>query len=424
LVEETRSVTDEQKIDPALEAEVDRQMARLERGATQIISPEDLRSKIARSIREERPLRVKLGVDPTAHDLHLGFTLPLGKLQVFSELGHQPVLIIGDATAMVGDPSGRNKARPTLTREMVDDYSESYLRQASKVLDLEKVEVRRNSEWLGELGFQGMIHLVGRATVAQLLVREDFAKRYREGTPIYLHEFVYPLLQGWDSVEVKADVELGGQDQLFNLLIGRDLQTAEGQEPQVCMMGPLLVGLDGSKKMSKSFGNYIGLDEAPRDMFGKTMSLPDDLMRDWFELTTTLPIAEIDQILASGAHPRDLKDRLAREVVSRFHDAEAAAAASEEFRRVFSEKALPDDMPPLVIPAAERDEDGSIWVIQLLRFGRFAGSSSEARRLVQQGGVKLDEVTIDDPQARLKLVDGAVLKVGRKRFARIEIEGA
>ncbi|MEZ6194897.1 MAG: tyrosine--tRNA ligase [Planctomycetota bacterium] len=405
--------------DPALEAEVERQMAELRRGATQIVSEEGLRARIARSVRTGRPLRVKLGVDPTAHDLHLGFTLPLRKLQVFSELGHQPVLIIGDATAMVGDPSGRNKARPQLTREMVDDYAASYLRQASKVLDLERVEVRRNSEWLGELGFSGMIGLVGHATVAQLLVREDFAKRYREGTPIYLHEFVYPLLQGWDSVVVRADVELGGQDQLFNLLIGRDLQEAEGQEAQICMMGPLLVGLDGSRKMSKSFGNSIGLDEAPGEMFGKVMSLPDELMRPWFELATTLPLDEIEAIFAAGSHPRDLKDRLGREIVERFHDEAAAQGASDEFRRIFTEQQLPSEIEELPVPADALDAEGRIWIVALLRLAGFVTSNGEGMRLVSQGGIKIEGEAVGDPKAEVTFEDGAVLRAGKKRFVRL-----
>ena len=406
-------------LDPKVEAAVDAQMARLTRGVTQLISEEDLRRKIARSIVESRPLRVKLGVDPTAHDLHLGFTLHLARLQTFLELGHQPVLIIGDTTAMVGDPTGRNKARPQLDQTMVEDYARSYLEQAASVLDVDKVEVRRNSEWLLDLGFHGLVGLLAKSTVAQMLVRDDFSKRYADGTAIYLHELVYPMLQGWDSVAIGADVELGGQDQLFNLLVGRELQQGEGMDSQVCMMSPILVGLDGDRKMSKSFDNYIGVSETASSMFGKIMSLPDDTMRAWFELLTTRDLAEVDDMLVNR-HPRDSKDTLARDIVTRFHDETAAAAASDEFRRVFAGGELPDDIPEIDIDLSVAGDDG-LWIVALVVQAGFAPTNGEARRLVAQGGVRIDGEVVPDVKANVVLKGGEVLRVGKKKFGRVVV---
>lgn len=407
--------------DPGLEAEVERQLALVTRGAALIITPDLLRKKLRRSLRTGHPLRVKLGVDPTAHDLHLGFTLHLERLRIFADLGHLPVLIIGDATAMLGDPSGRNKARPQLTREQVDDYAKSYLDQASIILDVDRVEVHRNGDWLRDLGFTGFITLAGRATVAQMLAREDFAKRFAESAPIHLHELIYPLMQGWDSVVVRSDVELGGQDQLFNLLVGRDLQEAEGQEGQACVMSPMLVGTDGTMKMSKSFGNTIGITEPPDEMFGKVMSLPDEAMPSWFELATRLPVAAIEALREEGMHPREMKDRLARAVVERFYGEAAAAAASERFRQVFTRGELPEEMPRLGVPAHAL-ADGRIGIAALVKLVGFAASGSEARRLVQQGGVRFAEQAISDPTATVAVSGGEVLQVGKKRFGRVAVE--
>lgn len=406
--------------DSRITREVDRQMALLSRGAVQIISEEELAKKLRRSLLSKKPLRVKLGVDPTAHDLHLGFTLPLSKLQLFSELGHRPVLIIGDATAMVGDPTGKNAARPKLDHDTVRDFAKSYLDQAGRVLDMDRVEVRWNSEWLTRLGFQELIALMSRSTVARMLERDDFSKRHREGVPIYIHEFLYPLLQGHDSVVVEADVELGGQDQLFNLLVGRDLQVQAGQEPQVCMMGPLLVGLDGHRKMSKSYGNYIGVNEAANEMFGKVMSLSDETMRTWFELLTCVPQEEIERLFEGDTHPRELKDRLAREIVTRFHGKEAAAAASEEFRRVFANKELPSDIPEAVVPEEALGAEG-IRLTRLLTLLGLAPSNKEARRLVEQGGVRVDDDVIRDPASEITPQGGEVLRVGKKRFVKLVV---
>ncbi len=401
-----------------VDREVERQLALLSRGAVQIISEEELVKKLRKSVVTRTPLRVKLGVDPTAHDLHLGFTLPLSKLQLFSDLGHQPVLIVGDATAMVGDPTGKNAARPKLDHDTVRDYAKSYLEQAGRVLDMDRVEVRWNSEWLTKLGFQELIALMSRSTVARMLERDDFSKRHREGVPIYIHEFLYPLLQGHDSVVVKADVELGGQDQLFNLLVGRDLQAQAGQEPQVCMMGPLLVGLDGHRKMSKSYGNYIGVLDPANDMFGKVMSLADETMRTWFELLTTVPEEEIETMFSGTTHPRELKDRLAREIVGRFHGKEAADAASAEFQRVFARKELPTEIPEAAVPVEAMGDDG-IRLTRLLALLGLASSNKEARRLVEQGGVRFDDEVLRDPAVVVRPRGGEVLRVGKKRFVKL-----
>ncbi|MCA9320320.1 MAG: tyrosine--tRNA ligase [Planctomycetes bacterium] len=409
---------EDSEFDEATVQEAQRQLERIRRGAVQIVSEHELLHRISKSLVEARPLRVKLGVDPTAHDLHLGFTLPLSKLQIFSELGHQPVLIIGDATAMVGDPTGRNKARPRLTRAMVDDFAQSYLDQASRVLDMERVEVRRNSEWLESLGFMGTVQLAAKATVARMLERDDFSKRYAEGTPIYIHEFIYPLMQGYDSVVVQSDVELGGQDQLFNLLVGRDLQSDAGMAPQCCVMGPLLVGLDGSRKMSKSYDNYIGVTDDPVDMFGKVMSLPDEVMRDWFELVTDLPLDEVADLFAKGLHPRLLKERLGRTIVERFHDDEAAELGASEFARVFSRRELPSEMSDFLVPETEF-EDGRIRLVRLVVAAGFAPSNKEAGRLIEQGGVSLDGEAHTDKSATVMIDGGEILRVGKKRFARL-----
>jgi tyrosyl-tRNA synthetase len=396
--------------DSKLAAAVAAEMKLLLRGSVQVISERDLEDKLARSIRTGKPLRIKLGVDPTSPLLHLGFTVVLNKLRAFQDRGHQAVLIIGDATALVGDPTGRNATRPRLTPAEVEANAKTYLEQAGMVLDLPKAEVRRNGEWLGKLGFQGMIELLARMSVARVLERDDFSKRIKAGTPVYLHELSYPLLQGRDSVEIRADVELGGTDQLFNLLVGRDLQAEAGQEPQVCMTMPILPGLDGVQKMSKSYGNTIGLHEAPDDMFGKVMSVPDALLRDYFTLTTSVPEDEIARHLAG--HPRDAKEALGRALVARYHDLAAADAAAERFRRVFSEKQAPEQMPDLAVA------DGASILDVVVQAG-FAKSKGDARRLVGQGAVTIDGVKITDIGAKVAPGGGEVLRVGRLQFARL-----
>jgi tyrosyl-tRNA synthetase len=401
------------RADAALSARVAAEKKALLRGAVQVISDRELEDKLAKSITSGKPLRVKLGVDPTSPLLHLGFTVVLNKLRAFQDRGHVAVLIIGDATALVGDPTGRNQTRPRLTAEEIEANAKTYLEQAGMVLDLGKTEVRRNGEWLGKLGFQGMIELLSRMSVARILERDDFDKRVKSQTPIYLHELTYPLLQGRDSVEIRADVELGGTDQLFNLLVGRDLQIEAGQEPQICMTMPILPGLDGVQKMSKSYGNTIGLREAPDDMFGKVMSVPDALVRDYFTLTTQVAEDEIATRLAG--HPRDAKVALGRALVTRYHGAAAADAAAERFRRIFSEKQAPEEMPDLgVAPGAS--------ILDVVMKAGFAKSKGEARRLVEQGGVTIDGRKITDINATVTAAGGEVLRVGKLQFARLRRE--
>jgi tyrosyl-tRNA synthetase len=409
----------DRRSDEAVAGQVAEQKRKLLRGAVQVISEADLDSKLARSIRTGRPLRVKLGVDPTSSQLHLGFTVVLNKLRAFQDCGHLAVLIVGDATALVGDPTGRNQTRPRLTREEVDANAASYLEQAGRVLDLPRVELRRNSEWLGKLGFHGMIDLLAKTTVARMLERDDFKGRWDRKTPIFLHEMLYPLLQGRDSVEVAADVELGGTDQLFNLLVGRDLQVDAGMEPQVCLTMPILPGLDGVQKMSKSYGNTIALLDPPDEMFGKVMSVPDALLREYLTLTTALPEPEIERLLAG--HPRDAKVALGRALVARYHGEDAASLAADRFRRVFSEKQTPEAMPDFVVkpdPAG----DGAVGIVDLVVAAGFAKSRSEARRLVEQGGVSVDGAKVADIAARVRISGGEVLRVGKLSFARLRRE--
>lgn len=409
----------EASTNPEVRAEVERQMAVLRRGAVDIVSEAELRRKLTRSVATGVPLRVKLGVDPTATMLHLGFTVALGRLRAFQDCGHRAVLIIGDATAMVGDPTGRNATRPQLTREVVESNAASYLEQVVKILDPRTLEVRRNGEWLASLDFFGMIGLLSKRTLAQVFEREDFRNRFRDGTPIHLHELVYPLLQGYDSVVVKADVELGGTEQLFNLMVGRDLQSADGQEPQVCMTLPLLVGLDGSQKMSKSYGNTIGISDAPDDMFGKTMSLPDAQTRAWFTLLTDIPSDEIERLCAG--HPRDAKVALARFIVARYHGADAADAAVERFRRVFSNKEVPADLPDVVVPVGLRRAEGRYAVLDLAMLLGHLKSKSDARRLIAQGGLTLNGTKIVDPAGLVVVQTGDVLRAGKLHFGKLVV---
>jgi tyrosyl-tRNA synthetase len=375
--------------------------------ATDLISREEL----ARKLGAGRPLRIKYGADPSAPDLHLGHVVGLNKLREFQEAGHTVVFIIGDFTAMIGDPSGRSQTRKPLSREQVRVNAESYQRQVFKILDPARTEMRFNSEWLGPMGFEEVVRLSAKVTVAQMLAREDFANRYRSNAPISLVEFLYPLIQAYDSVMVKADVELGGTDQLFNLLLGRELQKEMGQESQVVMTLPLLEGLDGVQKMSKSLGNYIGVTEAPQEMFGKVMSISDDLMWRYFALVLCAPAADIERLLT--LHPRAAKDELARRVVERFHGAAAGRAASEEFARVFSQSELPAEIPEFALP------EGAVGLVHLLVQCKLAASNSEARRLVEQGAVRLDDVRMTDSKAQVQVRKGLVIRSGKRGFARI-----
>lgn len=389
------------------------QLPTLLRYADVVVPEEELEAKLD----ENRPLRVKLGLDPTAPAVTLGWAVVLRKLRQFQELGHTAVLIVGDFTAQVGDPSERGDQRKRLSSDEVNEYAESVLRQFGKVLLKENLEIRRNSEWLAELDMYGLLELTSSATVAQMLERSDFANRYSGGVPISVMEFLYPLLQGYDSVAVEADVELGGSDQLWNLMMGRVVQERYGQPRQVALTMPLLVGTDGAKKMSQSLGNYIGVEDEPGDMFGKTMSLPDETMPEWFRLAADLDPAEVDAIeagLESGdLHPNETKRRLGREVVALYWGADAAAAAEAEFDQVFKEGGVPDDVPEHTLPSGD--------VINLPSLIRevFGNSGSEARRLIEQGAVKVDGQTVSELEVDRHLLTGSILRVGKRRFARL-----
>ncbi|WGE90686.1 tyrosine--tRNA ligase [Actinobacillus genomosp. 1] len=388
-------------------------LAELKRGVENIYSEEDLIEKL----KENRPLRIKLGADPTAPDIHLGHTVVLNKLRQFQQLGHEVIFLIGDFTGMVGDPSGKNSTRPPLTREDVLRNAETYKQQLFKILDPNKTRVVFNSEWLGKLGTEGMIRLASNYTVARMLERDDFKKRFTNNQSIAIHEFIYPLLQGHDSVALEADVELGGTDQTFNLLVGRELQKSAGQKPQVAMTLPLLVGLDGEKKMSKSLGNYIGVTDAPSDMFGKVMSISDELMWDWYNLLSFRPLDEIAQLkadVAEGKNPRDVKILLAKELIARFHDQAAADAAEQEFINRFQKGAIPDEMPEFTF-------EGEIGLATLLKEAGLVASTSEAIRSAQQGGVKIDGEKVED--VRQNAQQGTfVYQVGKRKFARVTVK--
>ena len=388
-------------------------LAELKRGVEDIYSEADLIEKL----KENRPLRVKLGADPTAPDIHLGHTVVLNKLRQFQNFGHEVIFLIGDFTATVGDPSGKNATRPPLSREDVLRNAETYKEQIFKILDPQKTRIVFNSEWLGELGTVGMIRLASNYTVARMLERDDFIKRFANQQSIAIHEFIYPLLQGHDSVALEADVELGGTDQTFNLLIGRELQKSAGQKPQVAMTLPLLVGLDGEKKMSKSLGNYIGVTEAPSEMFGKIMSISDELMWDWYNLLSFRPLVEIAQLKAeveAGKNPRDVKILLAKEIIARFHNEDAANAAEQEFINRFQKGAMPDEMPEFTF-------EGEIGLATLLKEAGLVPSTSEAIRSAQQGGVKIDGEKVDD--VRQNAQKGTfVYQVGKRKFARVTVK--
>lgn len=369
------------------------------------------RDEFASRLREARPLRIKYGADPSAPDLHLGHVVGLNKLREFQEAGHTVVFIIGDFTAMIGDPSGRSQTRKPLTREQVLANAETYQRQVFRILDPARTEIRFNSEWLAPMRFEDVVRLAARVTVAQMLARDDFARRHAENAPISLVEFIYPLIQAYDSVVVRADLELGGTDQLFNLLLGRELQKEFGQPPQVVMTLPLLEGLDGVQKMSKSLGNYIGVTDPPKEMFGKVMSISDELMWRYYELVLC---ATPDELAAARAlHPREAKDRLAQAIVARFYGPEAAAEASAEFARVFSQSELPNEVPEFRI--AERE----LGIAQLLVRCGLASSNSEARRLVEQGAVRIDDQRISDPRMVVTIRPGMVIRSGKRGFAKI-----
>ncbi|HEX6268352.1 MAG TPA: tyrosine--tRNA ligase [Burkholderiales bacterium] len=389
----------------------------IRRGCDELIVEEELVRKLATG----RKLRVKLGLDPTAPDLHLGHTVVINKLRHFQELGHLVQFLIGDFTGMIGDPTGKNQTRPPLTREEIQRNAQTYRQQVFKILDPEKTQILFNSEWCDKLGAEGVIRLASRYTVARLLERDDFSKRMKSHQPIAVHELLYPLMQGYDSVAMKADVELGGTDQKFNLLVGRELQKDFGQEPQIILTMPLLEGLDGRDKMSKSLGNYVGIAEPPREIFGKLMSISDELMWRYIELLSFEPLASVRKWkaeVAAGANPRDVKARFAKEIVARFHGRPAAEAAEVEFARRFREGALPQDMPEVTVAAPP----AGIPVGQLLKQAGLTPSASEAQRMIDQGGVKLDGERVSDKGLRIVPPRTVTAQVGKRRFARITVK--
>ncbi len=405
------------------------QLAVLKRGLVDMISEADLLKKLEKSYKTEKPLLVKLGADPTRPDLHLGHSVVINKLKQFQDFGHEVHFLIGDFTGMIGDPSGKNEARPPLTREEVAANSKTYEKQIFKILDPEKTKIVHNSTWIDKLSPVDFIKITAQYTVARMLERDDFSKRYKGGVAIAIHEFLYPLMQGYDSVALKTDVELGGTDQLFNLLVGRDLQKAYGLESQIVMTTPLLEGLDGVNKMSKSLDNYIGFDDTPRDMFGKTMRVSDVLMLRYYELLTDVPLTEISAMKsamqAGSVNPRDYKVRLAKQIVSRFHGEAAGVAAVEEFERIFVNKGLPDEMPEA--PFALSALSGACDVSSVLKELGLVASTSEARRLIEGGGLeiggeKIRELKLDLAQKlSLKAGQDVVVKAGKKKFLKLKV---
>jgi len=396
---------------------VSEQMELLLRGAVDVASEDSLRRRLEESRNENRPLLVKTGFDPTAPDLHLGHAVLLRKMAHFQQLGHRVLFLVGDFTAMIGDPTGKKATRPQLSRDEVLANAATYQEQAWKVLDRDRTEILHNSEWLSELGAEGLIRLAGSYTLARMMEREDFRARFENHEPISIHELLYPLTQGYDSVELKADVELGGHDQLLNLLVGRDLMRARGLEPQIALTVPLLVGTDGAQKMSKSLGNAIAFEDSPREMFGRTMSIPDSLMWDWRLLLTDLDEAEIDrqkaEVESGNASPRDLKADLAHDLVRRFHDRDAADEARAEFDRMFRRGGVPDEIETRAVPAGQA-------LFAVIADTGLAGSKAEARRLIQQGAVRIDGEKVLDPFFPLPSAsDALLLKVGKRRFLNV-----
>ncbi|RJQ59624.1 MAG: tyrosine--tRNA ligase [Stygiobacter sp.] len=391
----------------------------IKRGSVEIIPEEELVQKLEKSYKENSPLNIKLGCDPTRPDLHLGHSVVLRKLAQFQELGHQAILIIGDFTGMIGDPSGRNSSRPPLSFEEARANGQSYFEQASKILHPEKTNIVHNSEWLGKMTFEDVIKLSSKYTVARMLERDDFTKRYKGGIPISMHEILYPLAQAMDSVAIKSDVELGGTDQKFNLLVGRDIQREFGVTPQVILTMPLLVGTDGVEKMSKSYDNYIGINEPAKEIYGKTLSIPDNMIYAYFELATNVTKDELisikNELADPSTNPRNVKRTLARKLVEMYHSAQAAVDAETEFDNIFVKKGLPDEIPELVIDPELKEID----ILELIVKVNFAPSKGEARRLVQQGGVTIDGNKISDAKDIIKLDHDMILKVGKRNFIKL-----
>jgi tyrosyl-tRNA synthetase len=402
---------------------VDEQLALIRRGVAQIEVEAELRQKLERSVKTGKPLRVKYGIDPTGIDVHLGHTVPLRKLRLFQELGHQAVLIIGNYTALVGDPSGRDQTRARLTQEQVEANARDYLLQVSKVIHIDRTEVTYNGSWFSMFRFLDVLALTSKITMQRMLERDDFTKRREAGTPIYLHECLYPLMQGHDSVVIQADVELGGSEQLFSLMVGRDLQRDAGQEPQICLTLPILRGLDGVRRMGKSLGNYIGVGEPAKEQFGKTMKIPDDLMREWFELLTDRSAEEIAELTdPNQTKPREAKEMLAKDIVRFYHGDEAAEKAAADFRTQFTEGEDPPEIPEIVVPASELS-DGKIWVTKLLVLLGMAKSNNESRRLILGRAVNSgpEREKITDPAVHIPVSDGLIVRVGTRRIVRVRV---
>lgn len=394
------------------------QMDIIKRGVVEIIPEDELVRKIEKSIKTSKPLNIKLGCDPSRPDLHIGHSVVIRKLAQFQEIGHQAILIIGDFTGMIGDPSGRNATRPALTLEATRINGNSYFEQASKILHKEKTKIVYNSEWLGKMSFEDVIKLASKYTVARMIERDDFTKRFKAGEPISVHEFLYPLAQAMDSVAIESDVELGGTDQKFNLLVGRDIQREYGIEPQVILTMPLLVGTDGVEKMSKSYDNYIGISDEPSQIFGRTLSIPDNLIYQYFELATNVSnskLSEIKSQLTNGtSNPRDIKRELARTLVTMYHNQEAAETAQQEFDNIFINKGLPDEIEEFNI-----GDKKEINILDLIILVNFASSKGEARRLLTQGGVSIDGEKINDVQSSISVKSGMILKVGKRKFIKL-----
>jgi tyrosyl-tRNA synthetase len=391
-------------------------LALIKRGAEEIL----VEAELVERLKAGRPLRVKAGFDPTAPDLHLGHTVLINKLRQFQDLGHEVLFLIGDFTGMIGDPTGKNVTRKPLTRDDVLQNAATYEHQIFKILDPEKTTVMFNSQWMGQMNAADLVQVAARHTVARMLERDDFSKRYAAGQPIAIHEFLYPLIQGYDSVAMKADVELGGTDQKFNLLVGRELQKHYGQKPQVILTMPILEGLDGVQKMSKSLNNYIGINEPPEEMFGKLMSISDDLMWRWFELLSFRPMEEIrrlQQDVAEGANPRDIKFQLGREIVARFHDEAAAEAAQAAFVARFQKGAMPDEMPEFELAGG----DDGLGIASLLKEAGLTGSTSESFRMIKQGAVRIDGARVEDRGLAISAGNTHVFQVGKRRFARVTV---
>jgi tyrosyl-tRNA synthetase len=395
---------------------IEEALQQIQRGADEIL----VESELIKKLKKGKPLKIKAGFDPTAPDLHLGHTVLINKLRQFQDLGHEVQFLIGDFTAMIGDPTGKSATRPPLTRDDVLENAKTYEHQVFKILDAQKTTVLFNSQWMGEMKAADMIQLAARHTVARMLERDDFNKRYKGGQSISVHEFLYPLVQGYDSVAMKTDVELGGTDQKFNLLVGRQLQESYGQEPQICLTMPILEGLDGVQKMSKSLNNYIGITDEPNDMFGKIMSVSDELMWRYFELLSFRPMSEIEKFqreVEQGKNPRDVKFLLAEEIITRFHDEEAARSAQQDFINRFAKGAIPDDLPEVSITVVEQ----TIGIAALLKQANLTSSTSESFRMIKQGAVKLDGQKIEDKGLELEKGQVVVAQVGKRKFARVTL---